>query len=76
MDELSKQLLEHFLKAKPSRLLHLVSPFDQHTRDEIKKRIYALAEIGLLRKAYGEKSGAVYITTKVGREELEVIENG
>ncbi len=72
MDELSILLLEHFLKAKPSRLMHLVAPFDQYTRDEIKKRIYALVELGYLRIAYGSRSGAVYLTTKAGREQLVV----
>lgn len=72
--ELTIKLLTHFLKAKPSRMIHALETFEDYTTQDVKRAIYALTELGLLKKVYGEKSGSVYFTTREGRQHLESIQ--
>lgn len=68
--ELIALLLTYFLKAKPSRMIHTKAGFESYAQAEIKHAIYALDNLGFIKKAYGEKSGSVYFTTQAGREYL------
>lgn len=74
--ELTILVLEYFSPyARLSRKIHDAPQFEPYERRQVHERMYSLHRLGFLRKAYGEKSGSVYIISKAGQKYLEQLKN-